>query len=114
MKMKMVMAIVPRDGTEQILQALISSGLTATITESRGGMLRQGQQTLFIAVEERHLQTVLDIVQPDLSQAAVGAPPEATGAFGGFGPQATPAMSPVGSTVVFIWDIEHYQGSSSD
>ena len=112
MKMKMVMVIVPRDGTEQILQALVSSGNTATVAESRGGMLRQAQNTLFIAVEEHDLQTVLDIVRPDLNQAAVSAPPEATGAFGGFAPQATPAMSPLGSTVVFIWDIERYQGST--
>lgn len=112
MKMKMVMAIVPRDGTEQILQALISSGHTATITESRGGMLRQAQQTLFIAVEERDLQTVLDIVQPDLSQAATSMPTEAAGAFGSFALKSTPAMSLVGGAVVFIWDTERYKPSS--
>ena len=112
MRMKMVMAIVPRDGTEQILQALVSSGNTATVAESRGGMLRQTYHTLFIAVEEHDLQTVLDIVRPDPSQAAVSMPPAATGAFGSFAPQATPAMSPVGSAVVFIWDIERYLGGS--
>jgi len=111
MKMKMVMAILPRDEAEGVLHTLVSAGHTATFTESRGGMLRQAQQTLFIAVEEQDLQTVLDIVRPDLSKAEEDAQ---TGALEAFGPEATPSsppiVSPLGGTVVFIWDIERYEG----
>jgi len=107
----MVMAIVPRDEAEQILQALVSAGHTATYTESRGGILRQAQHTLFIAVKEQDLQTVLDIVRPDLSQSPAPAPAAIAESFGSFGPRTAPAMPPLGSSVVFIWDIERYEGS---
>ena len=61
--MKMVMAVVPRHEAESVLSALISAGHTATFAESRGGMLRQAQYTLFIGVDEPALETVLDIIR---------------------------------------------------
>ena len=44
--MKMVMAIVHRDETPRVLEALITAGYGVTSSESRGGMLRQTSQTL--------------------------------------------------------------------
>jgi uncharacterized protein YaaQ len=60
--MKMVMAVVPRDHGEDILQALVEAGFSATFTESRGGMLRQSQQMLFIVLDEDQVEDVLEIV----------------------------------------------------
>lgn len=34
---KMVMTVVPRDGAEALLNALVDAGYTATFMESRGG-----------------------------------------------------------------------------
>jgi len=60
--MKMVMAVVPRDQSEELLQDLVEAGFSATFTESRGGMLRQSQQMLFIVVDEEQVEDVLGIV----------------------------------------------------
>jgi uncharacterized protein YaaQ len=60
--MKMVMAVVPRDESDNLLQNLVDQGFSATYTESRGGMLRQSQKMLFIVVEEDQVDQVLDIL----------------------------------------------------
>ncbi len=94
--MKMVMAVVPRDAAESVLQELVAANHTATMTDSRGGMLRQAYQTLFIAVGESELQIVLDIVDPmHPAQDSLG---EEHGRHERGG-------------VVFVWDIERYYGS---
>ena len=44
------------------LSALINAGFTATYSETRGGMLRQSQLTLFIAVRSSDVQTALNVI----------------------------------------------------
>ena len=60
--MKMVMAVVPRDESDQLLQELVKAGFSATFTDSRGGMLRQSQEMLFIVVETEQVDQVLEII----------------------------------------------------
>ncbi|MDY0124590.1 MAG: cyclic-di-AMP receptor [Anaerolineaceae bacterium] len=60
--MKMIMAVVPRKSGDEVLASLINSGYTATYLETRGGMLRQSQLTMFIAVRTSELPKVLDII----------------------------------------------------
>jgi uncharacterized protein YaaQ len=50
--MKMVMVVVPANSAEKVLNALVNAGHTATYAETRGGMLRQSQFSLFIALKE--------------------------------------------------------------
>ncbi len=63
MTSKMVMAVVARDQADRVLDKLISAGYGATFTESRGGMLRQAQKMLFIAVDADKVDDVLDIIR---------------------------------------------------
>ncbi len=60
--MKMVMAVVPRDESDQLLQDLVKAGFSATFTDSKGGMLRQSQEMLFIVVEEERIEEVLALI----------------------------------------------------
>ena len=102
--MKMVMAVVPRDETESVLQALVAGGFTATFTDSRGGMLRQAQQMLFIAVNKEDLEEVMAVIRDSChSHVRVEAEPA--------GEDIPPSLSGslttrVGGAVVFIWDID--------
>jgi uncharacterized protein YaaQ len=105
--MKMVMAVVPRDEAEGVLSALIAAGHTATFTESRGGMLRQAQYTLFIGVDEQALPHVLDIihgschsdVRVERGEGEMGAPTLI---------RPTAASASVGGAAVFVWDLEQF------
>jgi uncharacterized protein YaaQ len=104
--MKMVMAVVPRDETECVLQALISAGHTATFVEGRGGVLRQAKKALFIAVQEEDLEKVLNIIQESCGPQAYEEPGGPTGMPFSSEPGSTTAD--LGSTVVFVWELGQF------
>jgi uncharacterized protein YaaQ len=110
--MKMIMAVVPRKYGDDLLLALIEHGYTATYSETKGGMLRQTQLTLFIAVRSSELERVLDII----SNACSGQ----TTIHRGYGlaaglddgePHTSNEGRPLGSSgaVVFIWTLDRYE-----
>ncbi len=98
--MKMIMAVTPRDEAGRVLRALVAAKYTATYAETRGGMLRQAQMTLFIAVDDPHVEEVLGIVKENCRSEAVVEPSE--------GEEATPlpAKPRLGGAVVFVWEID--------
>ena len=107
--MKMIMAVVPRDEAGGVLDALIAAGHTATFTESRGGMLRQAQYTLFIAVEDDALNRMLTLISDNCRSQITVEPSEA-----GQPQQPTltgsgPVTASVGGAVVFVWDLELFR-----
>lgn len=104
--MKMVMAVVPRDEAECVLEALIAAGFTATFVESRGGMLRQAQYMLFIAVENKVLEQVLTIIQ-DSCHSKVYVESGESGKPFSLG--HTPVTTEVGGAAVFIWDLDRFE-----
>jgi len=104
--MKMVMAVVPRDETGRVLEALVAAGHTATFTESRGGMLRQAQYMLFVAVEQKDLEQVLEIIGESCHSHIRLEPSEPREPFS-LGP--APVTAEVGGAVVFIWDLDRFE-----
>lgn len=103
---KMVMAIVAREETPHVLEALIVAGYTATSGESRGGVLRESRQTLFIGVQADHVDHVLSIIRDNCrSQVALDSmDPDAA-----LRPSPTRTFAEVGSAVVFVWDIDRFE-----
>lgn len=104
---KMVMAVIPRDQAHAVLETLITSGYPVTFTESRGGVLRQAQNTLYTCVEEEGVDGVLDIIrQHCLSQVKVETEDDA-------GPPATSGVLPIttnlGGAVIFVWDVQRVE-----
>jgi len=99
----MVMAIMPRDEAERVLRALVAAKYTATFVETRGGMLRQAQMTLFIAVEEENLENVLSIIEDTCRSDVVV---EETDGEAKPGPGPMPIRPRLGGAVVFIWNVE--------
>jgi uncharacterized protein YaaQ len=99
--MKMIMAIVPRGEAERVLQALVSANHTATYVETRGGMLRQAQMTLFIAVEAQDLEDVLSILGSTCRSEPVVESIEREETCSA----PMPAKPRLGGAVVFIWDV---------
>ena len=103
--MKMVMAIVHRAETPQVLEALISAGHTATYNESRGGMLRLSRNTLFIKVEDHELEQVLDIIKSNCRSSVSLDSTEADVPH--IGPQRS--WTEVGGAAVAVWTIEQFE-----
>jgi uncharacterized protein YaaQ len=103
----MVMAVVPRDDTECVLQALVSAGHTASFVESRGGVLRQEKKMLFIAVQNEDLHQVLGIIKESCHCQNQGTLHPAEGKPSSTEPTSTPIR--LGGTVVFVWDLEQFE-----
>ena len=104
--MKMLMIVMPRDEAEFVLNALIFDGYTATFMESRGGMLRQPQLTLFTAVNAKEVDKVMGIIQ-DNCRTRVQVQEAGEGDGASLGP--IPVTTELGGAVVFIWSIDQIQ-----
>jgi uncharacterized protein YaaQ len=102
---KMVMAIVGREESGLVLEALIVAGYTATFGDSRSGVLRQAKQTLFIGVEAERLEDVLSIIRDNCRSHVETREAEADAVV-----PTTPrrTFAEVGSAVVFVWDIDRF------
>ena len=94
----MLMAVVPRDQAENVVNALVVAGFTATITDGRGGVLRQAQRILFIVIAAEKLEEVLALIRTNCRVTVriedSNAPPDKNN-----------VPTKVGGAVVFIWDI---------
>ena len=102
---KMVMAVIPHDEAEHVLDALIDAGYSATFMETKGGMLRQSQYSLFIAVSTETLGNVLDIIknsckidialdEDDLTKQEI---------------LENSGVQKLGGAVVFVWDLDRLE-----
>ncbi len=104
----MIMAIIPRDEGDRVLDALVSAGFTATFTESRGGLLRQAQYMLFVAVKRWDVDKVLEIIcQNCHSRVHI----EASQGGDAFPPLVSnvPDNVQLGGAVIFIWTLDQVQ-----
>ena len=101
---KMILAVVPRDQAGQVINALVTAGYTATFTESRGGVLRQVQKMLFIAVDAAKLDVVLTIIRENCRTKVQMQTHDTTA-----GGQPPPVTVELGGAVVFTWDLERFE-----
>ena len=102
---KMVMAVVLRELTEPILRDLLDNGLTATFSDSKGGMLRQSQNKLYIAVDEEQLDIVLSIIKNACKKRNEAAEiPQVEASASTSSEEIT-----TGDAVVFIWDLDRME-----
>lgn len=104
--MKMVMVVVPSNTAEDVLDALVNNGHTATYAETRGGMLRQSQYSLFIVVRKEQLEQVLTIIKENCrTQVQMSThSPEDSGSIG-----ISPVTADLGGAIAFIWDIDQIE-----
>jgi len=102
---KMIMAVVHRDLTEPILRDLIDTGLTATFSESKGGMLRQSQNKLYIAVEEEELEDVFEIIKKACQSRNKASDMHSFNVDN----QDSEAEISTGDAVVFVWDLDRME-----
>ena len=105
--MKMVMAVISRDQAERVLDRLIAAGYGATFTESRGGMLRQAQQMMFVATEDEKVEDVIGIIRK-LCRTEVEVKEQPAQAGSGLLPTSQGTTTEIGYAVVFVWDLEHF------
>jgi len=98
---KMIMAVIPRDEAEKVLDALINNGFTATFAETKGGMLRQSQYTLFSAVKSEAVDQVCELIKMNcLAEVKIDDDSLAQQELA-----EESGSAKVGGAIIFIWDI---------
>lgn len=101
----MIMTVIPRDEAEQVLDALIEAGHTATFIETKGGMLRQSQYSLFIGVKREDVNKVIKIIQESCIKNA-----EVDIEFANELNQEMAASPPkLGGAIIFVWSLDKTQ-----
>jgi uncharacterized protein YaaQ len=96
------MAVIPRDEAEMVLDALINNGFTATFVETKGGMLRQSQYTLFSAVKSKNVDMVCELIKNNcLADVEIDDDSLAQRELA-----EESGSAKVGGAIIFIWDIK--------
>jgi uncharacterized protein YaaQ len=104
--MKLLIAIIHRDDSANVLDELASKGIPFTRLSTTGGFLRTGNDTLLMGIDEEKIPLVLEILTEycsvrkqfvDVSQAAF------LGAL-----MHAPVEVTVGGATVFVLDVEQF------
>lgn len=98
---KMIMAIIPRQEAENVVEALVSAGYATTFIESRGGFLRQAQYTLYTATESSKVDRVLAVIA---EHCYLPADVDLTAVPGTA--RTSEPLAKLGGAVIFVWDLE--------
>ncbi len=102
---KMVMTVIPRDEAEHVLNALIDAGYSATFMETKGGMLRQSQYSLFIAVSNETLDNALDIIKNSCKTDIILDEDNLTKQE----ILENSGVQKLGGAIVFVWDLDRLE-----
>ncbi len=95
--MKLIVTVVNKEDTNVILDEMTALGHPVTVTDSYGGFLQGENSTLFAAVEDNRVDDVLEIIGRYCREAR---------AIKHDRNPDRPII--VGSAVVFVTDIEHF------
>jgi uncharacterized protein YaaQ len=98
----MVMAIIPREEAESVISALINAGHTSTVLDTKGGVFRQSQKTLFIVVDDQSLEAVLKIIESN-SNVEMGIESEGNS---GENNNSSHNTKKTGGAIVFAWKLD--------
>ncbi len=105
--MKLIIAIVNRDDSAELIHKLSKAGFMSTRLSTTGGFLRAGNITLLIGTEEFNVPKVIEIMRECCSQRAE----IVSGAAGNYGEHYVaplPVEVRVGGATVFVVDVEQF------
>ena len=106
--MKMVMTIIPKSSADTVLNALVNTGYMATYAETRGGMLRQSQVSIYIAVEEDSVNKVLEIIKTNCKSRSLAHSISQTPGSESITETETANLEG-GRAVSFVWELDRLE-----
>lgn len=108
-RLKLLIAIIHQRDYQKISDEILTAGYKFTKVSTSGGLLRDGNATLFIGVEEDEVDAVMSIVRDSCKtrEQYVNMPPPEVMPQGTFIPN--PVKVSVGGAVVFVIDVERFE-----
>jgi len=105
--MKLLITVVHSRDKARLNQALLAAGYRFTEVASTGGLLREGNTTLFIGVEDEELEVVISLIKKNCKSREQLINPLPFGEAGPF-PLPTPMEVRVGGAIVFVVEVEQF------
>jgi len=107
--MKLVIAVVQDKDQSKVTDALLERGFQFTNIASTGGLLREGNVTFFIGVEERQIDDVIQVLaaHSKTREQLVNVFPPTIEPIGTCIPN--PVKVQVGGATVFVLDVERFE-----
>ena len=105
--MKLIIAIVNRDDSTELIHKLSKAGFMSTRLSTTGGFMRAGNITLLIGTDDVNVPTVIDIMRDCCSQRSE----IVSGAASNYGEHYVaplPVEVRVGGATVFVVDVEQF------
>lgn len=104
--MKLVIAIINSDDSQNVLSEITKAGFYATKLSTTGGFLRSGNLTLLMGVEDNKVDELLEILRENCKKREE-ITPVIPSMEGGLIP-AIPVKISVGGATVFVLDVEQF------
>lgn len=101
----MIMAVIPHGSGKIVLDELVNAGYKVTYSETRGGLLKQSQLSLYIGVEEKDIPAALKIIESNCRSHLSIRTERGAGKFH----RSVDSLQGLGGTVVFIWNIDQIE-----
>jgi uncharacterized protein YaaQ len=107
--MKLIISIVQKEDSDDLVKALTEAGHKATLVATTGGFLREGNATLFVGAENDSVEEVLGLVKRNCHKRTRYLSPivPVTEPSEFYIPQ--PVELEVGGATVFVIDVERHE-----
>ncbi|MDP9350550.1 MAG: cyclic-di-AMP receptor [Chloroflexota bacterium] len=107
--MKLVIAVISSKDTEALLDALNREEIGATLVQSKGGFLREGNATVFIGVDEDRLNRLFSLLSQTCRTRTRLMSPSIPAIESGEYLPTGPVEVEVGGATVFVLPVERYE-----
>lgn len=107
--MKLLITIIHERDSQKVSDTLLSAGYQFTKISTTGGLLRDGNATLLIGVDDEEVDAVITLVKESCKtrEQFVTLPPPDVMPSGSFIPN--PVKVTVGGAVIFAVDVERFE-----
>lgn len=105
--MKMITAIVNKEDSKHVCNALIKDGFSVTRLSTTGGFLMAGNMTLLIGTEDEKVDACIALIAKCCKQRTEVVP--STASYGIGVATAYPLQVTVGGATVFVTNVERFE-----
>ncbi len=107
--MKLVIAVISSRDTTTLLDALNREEFGATLIQSHGGFLREGNATIFIGVEDERVERLIGILSETCKTRTRLMSPSIPAIESGEYLPSGPIEVDVGGATIFVLPVERYE-----
>jgi len=105
--MKMILAVVDKDDSADVMQHLIKGGFSITTLSTTGGFLRAGNTTILVGVDDDKTDEVISIIKEYSKSRTRQVPLMPSTEMGAI--SSVPVEVMVGGATVFVLNVEHFE-----